>query len=204
LLDSKIEIDRFVNGAKWNDPSQSDADRWVDLPGERPERTKIMGNKMLGRYAVSAFLTLAIGVLAVLLTKCFDSFIVAGTESHQPEVPPFPTMAHKPVPKQIADFHGCPPEGKQLDPERPLDPDLNRLKNRIDEPEKPFMVTMDQILAIPSVKAAEGIGRLRKDWSKRHPRRIRAFRRDTSYRGGVSSGSARREGRILQLRSHRA
>ncbi len=66
-----------------------------------------------------------------------------------------PNMPAKPEPKEIT-FQGCPPEGDGGDPE------LNRLKNRVDEGDY-IPVSFDAIVALTWPKAVEQ--RDRADWS---------------------------------------
>lgn len=64
--------------------------------------------------------------------------------------------AEKPTPR-LAAFRGCPPEGDGGDPQ------LNRLKNRIDEPARPVAVPVDTLVDLPW---PTGIERERRDrWS---------------------------------------
>lgn len=67
-----------------------------------------------------------------------------------------PDMPQKPQPKEIASFQGCPPEGDGSDPE------LNRLKNRVDEGSY-VPVTFDAIAKLTWPKTIER--RRRADWS---------------------------------------
>ncbi|MFL6213665.1 MAG: hypothetical protein ACJ74J_07180 [Blastocatellia bacterium] len=60
----------------------------------------------------------------------------------------FPDMATKPKPKEVV-YKGCPPEGDGGDPE------LNRLKNRVDEADQYFAVDFDSVVQLPWPKTIE-------------------------------------------------
>ena len=117
----------------------------------------------IGRFTLGALLAIAIGVFVGAWTLSLYSSSAAGTEPSQRNEPDFPKMDTKPTPRTET-FHGCPPEGEDSgDPVHPFDPDLNKLKNRIDEPEEPKKVTIDQILSLPKI-AAEKLKEPRAKW----------------------------------------
>ena len=60
----------------------------------------------------------------------------------------FPDMASKPTPKEVV-YKGCPPEGDGGDPE------LNRLKNRVDEADQYFPIAFDNVVGLPWPKTIE-------------------------------------------------
>jgi hypothetical protein len=116
----------------------------------------------ISRFTLGALLTIVIGVFVVALTLSLHSSTIAGTEPSQ--VPDFPQMDPKPA-ATTETFNDCPPEGKTSDdPFHPFDPDLNKLKNRIDEPQQPFGVTIDQILSLPTIPPNK-IKHPRANWS---------------------------------------
>ena len=109
----------------------------------------------ISRFTLGALLAIAIGVFVGALTLSLHASSAAGTEPSQSNEPDFPKMDTKPS-ATTETFHDCPPEGKDSgDPVHPFDPDLNKLKNRIDEPEEPKKVTIDQILSLPKIPAEE-------------------------------------------------
>jgi hypothetical protein len=57
-------------------------------------------------------------------------------------LPAVPTAAALPTPEEIT-FHGCPPGGDGTDPE------LNRLKNRVDVPKDPLPIAFSALLHLP-------------------------------------------------------
>src|SRR5438128_178317 len=77
----------------------------------------------------------------------------------------FPDMANKPKPKEVV-YKGCPPEGDGGDPE------LNRLKNRVDEADQYFPIAFDDVVQLPWPKAIE-----RKDRDRWSPADAQAIAR---------------------------
>ncbi len=89
----------------------------------------------IGRFTVGALLAIAIGVFVGASTLSLRSSSATWSELAKSNEPDFPKLDTKPTPRTET-FHGCPPEGKSSgDPVHPFDPDLNKLKNRIDEPQ---------------------------------------------------------------------
>src|SRR5262245_14147662 len=116
------------------------------------------------RFTLGASLTIAMSVFVGAVAFSLRSPSAAWSETPNNNEPDFPAMETKPNPTTET-FHDCPPEGKKsADPKHPFDPDLNILKNRIDEPQAPFKVTIDQILSLPEI-AANKIKEPRAKWS---------------------------------------
>jgi hypothetical protein len=118
----------------------------------------------ISRFALGALPTIAISVFVGLMAFSPHSFSAVRTDACQSNEPDFPKMETKPN-ARTETFHGCPPGGKTTDdPVHPFDPDLNKLQNRIDEPQEPFKVTIDQILSLPRIEP-EKLKRPRANWS---------------------------------------
>ena len=118
----------------------------------------------ISRFTLAALLIVAIGIFVGALTLSLRSSSAAGPEPCPCNEPDFPKLDTKPNPRTET-FNDCPPEGKEsADPVHPFDPDLNKLKNRIDEPQEPIKVTIDQILSLPKI-AAEKLKDPRANWS---------------------------------------
>lgn len=93
----------------------------------------------------------------------------AETRRAPEELGAFPADFPRAEPRQIV-FDGCPPQGDAGDP------DLNRLKNRVDEPDSTIAAPLDSILALPWPRAAER--RDRAAWSA-------SVRRDVARHEGL-------------------
>jgi len=118
----------------------------------------------ISRFTLAALVIVAIGIFVGALTLSLRSSSAAGPEPCPCNEPDFPKLDTKPNPRTET-FNDCPPEGKEsADPVHPFDPDLNKLKNRIDEPQEPIKVTIDQILSLPKI-AAEKLKDPRANWS---------------------------------------
>src|SRR5262245_17253555 len=119
----------------------------------------------ISRFALGALLVIAIVVFVGAWTSRLHSSSAAGTEKSPGNEPDFPKVNPKPTPRTET-FNGCPPEGQDShDPFHAFDPDLNKLKNRIDEPTETKTVTIDQILSLPKI-AAEKIKEPRENWEQ--------------------------------------
>jgi hypothetical protein len=128
----------------------------------------------ISRFTLGALLSIAIGVFVGAVTLSLRSSSAAWAQLTQGNEPDFPKMDPKPSPTTET-FQGCPPEGQDSgDKFHPFDPVLNKLKNRIDEPQKPFNVTIDQILSLPKI-AADKLKEPRAKWSPTTLAEVRRF-----------------------------